>query len=52
MSDVTDVRTDPFAALAAAEDRAAFLAAAVRQVSGSLDLTQTRRQGLLPAPVG
>jgi sigma-B regulation protein RsbU (phosphoserine phosphatase) len=32
--------------LAAAEERAAFLAAAARQVSGSLDLTQTRRQGL------
>jgi serine phosphatase RsbU (regulator of sigma subunit) len=47
---VTEVRADavrdPFAALAEAEERAAFLAAAARQVSGSLDLTQTRRQGL------
>jgi serine phosphatase RsbU (regulator of sigma subunit) len=38
--------TDPFAALALAEERAAYLAAAARQVSGSLDLTQTRRQGV------
>ncbi|GIJ69147.1 PP2C family protein-serine/threonine phosphatase [Virgisporangium ochraceum] len=47
---MTEVRTDavrdPFSALAEAEERAAFLAAAARQVSGSLDLTQTRRQGL------
>lgn len=47
---MTEVRAgtvrDPFAALAEAEERAAFLAAAVRQVSGSLDLTQTRRQGM------
>jgi serine phosphatase RsbU (regulator of sigma subunit) len=42
----TDNVRDPFAALAEAEERAAFLAAAVRQVSGSLDLTQTRRQGM------
>lgn len=46
---MTDVQAeavrDPFAALAEAEERAAFLAAAARQVSGSLDLTQTRRQG-------
>lgn len=41
-----DAVRDPFAALAEAEERAAFLAAAVRQVSGSLDLTQTRRQGM------
>ena len=33
---------DPFAALARAEERAAFLADAARRVSGSLDLVQTR----------
>jgi serine phosphatase RsbU (regulator of sigma subunit) len=46
VSEVIEAVQDPFAELAAAEERAAFLAAAVRQVSGSLDLTQTRRQGL------
>jgi phosphoserine phosphatase RsbU/P len=42
----TETVRDPFAQLAEAEERAAFLAAAVRQMSGSLDLTQTRRQGM------
>jgi serine phosphatase RsbU (regulator of sigma subunit) len=37
---------DPFAALARAEERAAFLADAARRVSGSLDLVQTCRQGV------
>jgi phosphoserine phosphatase RsbU/P len=39
-------RTDPFAALAQAEERAAYLASVARQVSGSLDLSHTRRQAL------